>query len=74
MPPRDGFEGAGTFAELLVAILVTVVLLFVTTILRKLLAGANTRLPRGRYIWAFAICLCRLCDVRFCVRGCCPNG
>jgi hypothetical protein len=51
--PRDGFEGMGYLAELLVAILVTVVLLFLATVFRKVHGAAHQReLARGRYLWA----------------------
>jgi len=61
---RDGFEGMGYLVELLVAIQVTVVLLFLATISRKLLGAAHQReLPRGHYLWAslFAYAVSVIC-------------
>src|ERR1039458_204381 len=49
--PRDGFEGVGYLAELFVAIQVTVVVLFLATVFRKL-SGRQQDLPRGRFLWA----------------------
>ena len=64
--PRDGWEGMGYAAELLVAILVTVVLLFLATVFRKLRAGTHQQeLPRGRYLWAslFAYAVSLICGL-----------
>jgi hypothetical protein len=49
--PRDGFEGVGYLVELWLAIQVTVVVLFLATVFRKL-SGRQQGLPRGRFLWA----------------------
>jgi hypothetical protein len=49
--PRDGFEGVGYLVELFVAIQVTLVVLFLATLFRKL-SGRQLDLPRGRFLWA----------------------
>jgi len=62
--PTDGFEGVGYLTELLVAILLIVVVLFLATAFRKLSGGAHRQNPpRGRYLWAslFAYALSVIC-------------